>query len=110
MKLLTRLLILPMLLLVGASIGCVGHTFLSEQLLVAGSKWLASGFGVVWAGMLWLMPKIEDLTECSGLSYEQHRALEPIIRKRLFSIKLVVLINAIAALVAFLPEGQFSQG
>lgn len=98
------MLILLILLLAGAAAGREAHAFLPEPLLVAACKWSGSIFGVVWAGMLWLLPKIEDLTDSSGLSYEQHRKLESIIRSKIAKIKVLVIGNIIAALLAFTPE------
>lgn len=92
------------LLLAGAVAGWEAHAFLPESLLVAVCKWFGGVFGVVWAGMLWLMPKIEDITDSSGLNYDQHRKLEPIVQHKMAAIKRLVIANIFAALLAFAPE------
>lgn len=98
------MLILLILLLAGATAGWMAHVFLPATLLVATSKWFGSVFGLIWAGMLWLLPKVEELTDSSGLSYGQHRRLETIIRSKISTIKKLVVCNMIAALLTFLPE------
>lgn len=104
MRTLKAMLILIFLLAAGAAAGWGVHVFLAAPLAISVCKWLGGVFGVVWAAMLWLMPKVEDITDSSGLSYEQHRRLDPIARHKMIVIKRLAFLNILAALLAFTPE------
>lgn len=67
------------------------------------AKWSLGIFAFVWTTLLAFMAKLSDVTDVSGLTYEQHEKLDRIVRVKIQRLWLVARLNVLGSCVGLVP-------